>query len=243
MEFQNASLNSILRQQFPKGIGLRERKIGRQRLVEINFASAAERDQALMKPFNIQNQPIKVSKTLDKNADVVRIGISEIPHEQEDFLKYRLIELFSKYGEILRFIEDGLWSNGRGFTLNREKTKQFLELEPQIPSWEEGHFLRLNWNTMKLICTYCHVDNHLRNNCPEMREVRLSLDPPCKCFSLPSLYHYENLINYPMCHCFCFSLWFQLDTRAKRLAKVSQIISLFFYSVYFNPNKAIIILS
>ncbi|OBZ81399.1 hypothetical protein A0J61_10552 [Choanephora cucurbitarum] len=168
----------MLRQQFPSGIGLRKRKIGRQRLVEINFASAAERDEALMKPFNIQNQPIKISKTLDKNADVVRIGISEIPHEQEDFLKFRLIELFSKYGEILeigiRFIEDGHWFNGQGFvTLNRDKTKQFLELEPQIPSWEEGHFLSLNWNTMKPICTYCHACylcgsyGHLRAKCLE----------------------------------------------------------------------------
>ncbi|OBZ84861.1 hypothetical protein A0J61_07084 [Choanephora cucurbitarum] len=110
LDFQTESLNNILRDQFPSNIGLRERRVGRQRFVEINFLSADERDQALLKPLVIQDQPLQVSRTLDSNANVVRIGIAEIPHEQEAILKPKLIDLLSQYGDIfgigLRYIED-----------------------------------------------------------------------------------------------------------------------------------------
>ncbi|KAI8385788.1 hypothetical protein BD560DRAFT_312612, partial [Blakeslea trispora] len=173
LNFQNKSLNCILRDKFPSGIGLRERRVGRQRFVEINFPSAEERDQALLNPFVIQDQPLQVSRTLDSNANVVRIGIAEIPHEQEAILKPELIDLLSQYGDILeiglRYIEDGHWFNGRGFvTLNRDKTKQFLPLSSQIPSWEKDHSLRLSWKNMQPVCAYCHADDHLKANCPKL---------------------------------------------------------------------------
>ncbi|KAI8338336.1 hypothetical protein BD560DRAFT_428264 [Blakeslea trispora] len=111
IQLTNKSLNCILRDQFPSGIGLRERKVGRQRFVEINFPSAEERNQALSNPFVIEDQPLQVSRTLNSNANVVRIGIAEIPHEREAILKPKLIDLLSQYGDILeiglRYIEDG----------------------------------------------------------------------------------------------------------------------------------------
>ena len=63
-----------------------------------------------MKPFVVHDQPLRVSRSLNSNADVVRVGIAEIPHEQEAVLKPKLINPMSQYGDILeiglRYIED-----------------------------------------------------------------------------------------------------------------------------------------
>ncbi|KAI8331964.1 hypothetical protein BD560DRAFT_462304 [Blakeslea trispora] len=155
MNFQEKSLNSILRDQFPNGIGLRERKIGRQRLVEINFASEAARVQALSKPFMIQGETLKF----------------------EECLKPKLITLLSQYGDILeiglRYIEDGHWFNGRGFvTSNRDKNKTFLPLSSQIPSWIKDHSICLSLKNMKPVCAYCHADNYLKASCPKLKPSR-----------------------------------------------------------------------
>jgi hypothetical protein len=42
-----------------------------------------------------------VSKSLDANANVIRVGISEIPFLAADYIQPRLVEIFQGYGDIL----------------------------------------------------------------------------------------------------------------------------------------------
>ncbi|KAG0898046.1 hypothetical protein G6F34_005947 [Rhizopus arrhizus] len=87
---------------------------------------------------------------MDKNSEVVRIGITNIPYEKNDKLKPLMIQLFEKYGSILEIglhhTVDGGWFNGRGYvTLVKDKTKNYEPLTSQIPSWEQDHNLHIVW--------------------------------------------------------------------------------------------------
>ncbi|KAG1127987.1 hypothetical protein G6F42_006385 [Rhizopus arrhizus] len=178
LNFKDRSLNLVLRDQFPKGIGLRERKIGRtHQYIELNFDNEEDKMDALKKEFLILDRKIKVQTTMDKNSEVIRIGITNIPYEKDDKLKPLMIQLFEKYGSILEIglhhTVDGGWFNGRGYvTLVKNKTKSYEPLTPQIPSWEQDHYLHIVWSNMKPICNYCHVDDHTRVNCPVLLRRR-----------------------------------------------------------------------
>ncbi|KAG0849635.1 hypothetical protein G6F17_010598 [Rhizopus arrhizus] len=178
LNFKDRSLNLVLRDQFPKGIDLRERKIGRtHQYIELNFDNEEHKMDALKKEFLILDRKIKVQTTMDKNSEVIRIGITNIPYEKDDKLKPLMIQLFEKYGSILEIglhhTVDGGWFNGRGYvTLVKDKAKNYEPLTPQIPSWEQGHYLHIVWSNMKPICNYCHVDDHTRVNCPVLLRRR-----------------------------------------------------------------------
>ncbi|KAG1056048.1 hypothetical protein G6F43_002026 [Rhizopus delemar] len=102
LNFKDRSLNLVLRDQFPKGIGLRERKVGRvHQYIELNFDNEEDKMEALNKELLILGRKIKVQATMDKNSDVIRIGITNIPYEKDDKLKPLMIQLFEKYGSIL----------------------------------------------------------------------------------------------------------------------------------------------
>ncbi|KAG0854637.1 hypothetical protein G6F17_006177 [Rhizopus arrhizus] len=151
LNFKDKSLNLVLRDQFPKGIGLRERKIGRtHQYIELNFDNEEDKMDALKKEFLILDRKIKVQTTMDKNSEVIRIGITNIPYEKDDKLKPLMIQLFEKYGSILEIglhhTVDGGWFNGRGYvTLVKDKAKNYEPLTPQIPSWEQDHNLHIVW--------------------------------------------------------------------------------------------------
>ncbi|KAG1340782.1 hypothetical protein G6F62_005301 [Rhizopus arrhizus] len=151
LNFKDKSLNLVLRDQFPKGIGLRERKIGRtHQYIELNFDNEEDKMDALKKEFLILDRKIKVQTTMDKNSEVIRIGITNIPYEKDDKLKPLMIQLFEKYGSNLKIglhhTVDGGWFNGRGYvTLVKDKTKNYEPLTPQIPSWEQDHNLHIVW--------------------------------------------------------------------------------------------------
>ncbi|KAI9468110.1 MAG: hypothetical protein EXX96DRAFT_456803, partial [Benjaminiella poitrasii] len=173
MDFREKSLNTILREQYPKGVGLRECYVTRtKQYIELNFASVADRDKTLQKPFLLFGKTILVCTTLDKNAHIYLINISNIHHDTEDILKPNLLAFFSQYGDFLelglRYIADGGWFNGHGYvTLNCDKTKTYARtLAPQILSWEQEHMLHLVWKDMQFICRRCHADTHTSANCP-----------------------------------------------------------------------------
>ncbi|KAG1106842.1 hypothetical protein G6F40_010339 [Rhizopus arrhizus] len=165
LNFKDRSLNLVLRDQFPKGIGLRERKIGRtHQYIELNFDNEEDKMDALKK------------------------RITNIPYEKDDKLKPLMIQLFEKYGSILEIglhhTVDGGWFNGRGYvTLVKDKAKNYEPLTPQIPSWEQDHNLHIVWSNMKPICNYCHVDDHTRVNCPVLLRKRKA------CFICESTQH------------------------------------------------------
>jgi hypothetical protein len=173
MNFKEKSLYKYLREQYPRGLGLRMRHVGKKnQYIEINFRTLVERDEAVKK-FTIFGKDIKVDRTLDKGASIVRVGISNIPFEDEEFLKPRMIQIFKKYGEILEIglhhVIDGGWFTGKGFvTLNKKKDTTYAELTPQIASWDAEVKLHLVYTNMKPICSYCHVDDHVRFNCPAL---------------------------------------------------------------------------
>ncbi|KAG0751781.1 hypothetical protein G6F22_015171 [Rhizopus arrhizus] len=96
---------------------------------------------------------------MDKNLEVIRIGITNIPYEKDDKLKPLMIQLFEKYESILEIglhhTVDGGWFNGRGYvTLVKDKAKNYEPLTPQIPSWEQGQYLHIVWSNMKSICNH-----------------------------------------------------------------------------------------
>ncbi|KAG1057096.1 hypothetical protein G6F43_001037 [Rhizopus delemar] len=88
LNFKDRSLNLVLRDQFPKGIGFRERKFGRaHQYIELNFDNEEDKMEALNQEFLILGRKIQVQVTTDKNSDVIRIGITNIPYEKDDKLK------------------------------------------------------------------------------------------------------------------------------------------------------------
>ncbi|KAG1562457.1 hypothetical protein G6F46_010503 [Rhizopus delemar] len=176
LNFKDRSLNLVLRDKFPKGIGLRERKIGRtHQYIELNFDNEEDKMEALNKEFLNLGRKIKVQAMMDKNSNVIRIGITNIPYEKYDKLKPLMIQLFEKYGSILEttlhHTVDGDWFNGRVYvTLVKNKTKNYEPLTPQIPSWEQDHYLHIVWSNMKPICNHYH--DHTLVNCPVLLRRR-----------------------------------------------------------------------
>lgn len=181
MEFKDTSLLKILREQFPKCLGLKPRIIGKnkKKAIELGFSTENLCRNALLKEFKVNGKVIEVNKTLNHTAIVINIGISEIPLMEEDELKSALIKTFERYGDILNIgiskSGDSDWSTGRGFaTLNRDKLKESTYASTLTPQVElegfPGTKLHLVWSQMKPICTDYHTDEHIRFDCPKRRQ-------------------------------------------------------------------------
>ncbi|KAK4509740.1 uncharacterized protein ATC70_010490 [Mucor velutinosus] len=180
MEFKDTTLLKVLREQFPKCLGLKPRIIGknRKKAIELGFSTENLCRDALLKEFKVNGKVIEVNKTLNHTANVINIGISEIPLMEEDELKPALIKTFERYGDILNIgiskSGDSDWFTGRGFaTLNRDKLKESTYANTLTPQVElegfPGAHLHLVWSQMKPICTDCHTDEHVRLDCPKRR--------------------------------------------------------------------------
>lgn len=77
MTFKDKNLNTVLKELFPEGLGLRMRHFGKKlQYIELNFRSSEDREEAL-------NKKIRADRTLDKDASVTRVGISNIPFEDD----------------------------------------------------------------------------------------------------------------------------------------------------------------
>ncbi|KAK4520147.1 phosphatidylinositol-4- kinase [Mucor velutinosus] len=157
------------------------------KVIEINFPSQEDCEEALNKELVLQGKVIKVNKALDKNANVLRVGVSELPHKTEEVLKPLMVETFQKYGDILNlglsYTKDGNWFTGRGFvTLNRDKLKSYAaELTPQIQFGNFKEKPHLVWSNMNPICQDCHTDDHIKADCPRTKRKA--------CFRCGSLEH------------------------------------------------------
>ncbi|CAO3609279.1 unnamed protein product [Mucor fragilis] len=176
MHFKEKSLSNCLREQYPKGLGIRHRVVGKNhKVIEINFPAEEDCMAALQKEFVLQGRTIQVNKTLDKHANVIRVSISAIPYKPVEALKPLLIKTFENYGDILNVglchSKDGDWFTGRGFvTLNIDTSKHYAaELRPQIAFGDFQENLRLVWSNMQPICTDCHNDDHVKADCPRKR--------------------------------------------------------------------------
>lgn len=177
MVFKGKTLPTCLREQYPKGLGIRHRMVSKNhKVIEMNFPTEQDCMEALGKEFTLQGKSIQVNKALDRNANVVRVTVSAIPYKPVDFLKPLLIKTFEKYGDILNVglchSKDGDWFTGRGFvTLNLDKTKQYeAELTPQITFGDFKEKIRLVWTNMQPICRQCHTDDHVLADCPRTRK-------------------------------------------------------------------------
>ncbi|GAN11675.1 hypothetical protein MAM1_0803d11256, partial [Mucor ambiguus] len=176
MHFKEKSLSSCLREQFPKGLGIRHRVVGKNhKVIEINFPTEEDCMVALQKEFVLQGTTIQVNKTLDKHANIFRVNISAIPYKSVEVLQPMLIDTFTEYGDILNVglchSKDGDWFTGRGFvTLNIDQSKQYAaELRPQVAFAGSQENLRLTWANMQPICADCHTDDHVKADCPRKR--------------------------------------------------------------------------
>lgn len=128
------SLLSLLKTQYPEGIAITERSrsivAGRgkltyktKRYLEIAFDNEAVLKQALSRPFEIQDQAIKFSKTLNKaNGEAYQLHISDI-EQLGNPLKYQetLLQLLSKYGKVeclyLHYTKEANWFTGEGYAI------------------------------------------------------------------------------------------------------------------------------
>ncbi|GAN11816.1 hypothetical protein MAM1_1036d11425 [Mucor ambiguus] len=180
MEFKDTTLLKVLREQFPKCLGLKPRVIGKnkKKAIELGFSTERLCRDALLKEFKVNGKDIEINKTLNHTANVINIGISEIPLMEEDELKLALIKTFERYGDILNIgitkSGDSDWFTGRGFaTINRDKLKEASytnSLTPQVElEGSPGTFLHLVWSQMKPICSDCHTDEHVKIDCPKRR--------------------------------------------------------------------------
>ncbi|KAK4517559.1 uncharacterized protein ATC70_000899 [Mucor velutinosus] len=189
MVFKEKTLPSCLRAQYPKGLGIRHRMVGKNhKVIEMNFSTEQDCMEALGKDFVLQGKTIQVSKALDKNANVVRVTVSAIPYKPVEFLKPLLIQTFKQYGDILHVglyhSKDSNWFTGRGFvTLNMDRSKQYeAEVAPQIPFGDFPEKIRLVWTNMQPICKGCHTDEHVKADCPRAKKKAFH-----KCGSLEHL--------------------------------------------------------
>ncbi|KAG1530130.1 hypothetical protein G6F45_013681 [Rhizopus arrhizus] len=65
LNFKDRSLNLVLRDKFPNGIDLRERKVGRaHQYIELNFDNEEDKMEALNKEFLILGRKIEVQATM-----------------------------------------------------------------------------------------------------------------------------------------------------------------------------------
>jgi hypothetical protein len=189
MNFKEKSLDCVLKDVYPNGLGMKKRLVGKSKqYIELNFKTESDCKAALEKKLFIQDKEIPVSKSLDANANVIRVGISEIPFLAADYIQPRLVEIFQGYGDILNIglchIVTSGWFTGRGFvTLNRDKTKVYAkELTPQV-EFENGRMLHLVWSNMRPVCKVCHVDSHIKADCPKVLATKK------RCFLCQSPHH------------------------------------------------------
>ncbi|KAK4509527.1 L-serine ammonia-lyase [Mucor velutinosus] len=170
MVFKEKTLPSCLRAQYPKGLGIRHRMVGKNhKVIEMNFSTEQDCMEALGKEFVLHGKTIQVSKALDKNANVVRVTVSAISYKPVEFLKPLLIQTFEQYGDILNVglchSRDGNWFTGRGFvTLNMDRSKQYeAEVAPQIPFEDFPEKIRLADcpRAKKKVCHKCGNLEHL----------------------------------------------------------------------------------
>ncbi|KAL9536442.1 hypothetical protein MBANPS3_012647, partial [Mucor bainieri] len=166
----------VLRKQFPDALGLRIRNVSQTtKYFEINFRTAAAREDALKKEFEYDGKKVLVSRTLPKDTTILRVSVSNLPYEDEEKLKAEMSKIFDKHGEILEMgllhTVHGHFFTGRGFvTLNVVPGKAYAPLEPQIDSWETGETLKITYQGMKPSCSRCHVTDHVFGNCPVMSQ-------------------------------------------------------------------------
>ncbi|KAL9538564.1 hypothetical protein PS6_011523 [Mucor atramentarius] len=99
-EFKGKFLLKILREQFPKCLGLKIRIIGKnkKKASELGFSIENLCRDALLKEFKVNRKVIEVKKTtFNHTANVINIGISEkIPLMEKDELKPALIKAFQR---------------------------------------------------------------------------------------------------------------------------------------------------
>ncbi|KAI8090924.1 uncharacterized protein B0P05DRAFT_527991 [Gilbertella persicaria] len=78
-------LSSLL---YPNGLSLRTRIIGqKQHSVDISFRTTKELEEALNKEFILHDRRIQVNRIFEKDSTIVRVGISNIPFEDEVFFE------------------------------------------------------------------------------------------------------------------------------------------------------------
>ncbi|KAG2215908.1 hypothetical protein INT46_004164 [Mucor plumbeus] len=175
MEFKEKSILKVLREQYPKALGLKPRIVGKnkRKAIEIGFSTENACKEALLKEFQVNGKTIEVNKTLSHDAKVINIGITELPLLEDDILKDALVKTFEQYGDVLNVgiakSGDSDWFTGRGYaTINsKNKEKDFKELTPQVTLEGTNRSLNLVWSQMKPICPDCHTDNHNKFNCPK----------------------------------------------------------------------------
>ena len=189
LKFRDSSLLNSLRDQYPSAIGLQLRNMGKtQKFAEISFESDMECKAVLSKQFILEEKTIVASKTLDKNANIVRLGISNIPHKSDVYIQEQLMSTLVSYGDILNLgvykTKEGKFFTGRAYaTLNIDKRKTYAKaLSPQI-DYDGDKKLHLVYSGMKPICAQCHVDDHIRANCPKLLAKRKT------CYRCSSLDH------------------------------------------------------
>lgn len=190
MTFGQKDLNTILREQYPTGLILTMRAVGKsKKFFEISFLNEEERIAALNRQFTVHGKDIVVSPTLGTNANIIRVGITGIPGLDENSIRVRLTEILSQCGDILELglhhIPSGHWFNGRGFaTLNRDTSKVYpAELHHQI-DFSGDRKITLVWSNMKMVCKECHSEDHIKADCPVVLERNLK-----RCFECQSPDH------------------------------------------------------
>ena len=172
----NKELNVILREQYPAGLILTMRAVGKtKKFFEISFLNEEGRVEALNRPFKIQDKEIVVSPTLGSGSRIVRVGITGIPGMDSATICKRLTEILSPCGDILElglhYMPSGHWFNGRGFaTLNCASDKTYNgKLKHQMP-FNQHRNITLVWSNMGVVCKECHSDEHIKADCPVYRE-------------------------------------------------------------------------
>ncbi|CEP08522.1 hypothetical protein, partial, partial [Parasitella parasitica] len=190
------------------GLRIRQATKGTQ-YFEINFRTAAAREEALKKDFTYKYKKSTVSRTFPKDATIIRVSISDLPYEDETILKDHMSNIFKYYGEILEmgllYTVHGHWFTGRGFvTLNQIPGRDYKDLTPQIDSWDDNDRLKLTYTNMKPSCSRCHVTDHVFGNCPTMiRRIK-------QCYICG---HSDHL------QAGCPEAWWNLKKMAKKIAK------------------------
>ncbi|CEP13440.1 hypothetical protein [Parasitella parasitica] len=199
-------LGVLLREQYPEALGLRicQATKGTQ-YFEINFRTAAAREEALKKDFTYKYKKSTVSRTFPKDATIIRVSISDLPYEDETILKDHMSDIFKYYGEILEmgilYTVHGHWFTGRGFvTLNQiPPGRNYNHLTPQIHSWDDNDRLALTYTNMKPSCSRCRVTDHV-------------FDPTfSQCYYICG--HSDHL------QAGCPEAWWNLKKMAKKIAK------------------------
>ena len=119
MMFKDKNLLIIMREQYPNSLGMKPRIIGKnkRKVVELSLSTEKECKEELLKEFVVEGKAFEVSKILNSTSQVIQVGITEIPLDDEDALMESLFKTFEKYGDILDIgltkVEDHEWFTGR----------------------------------------------------------------------------------------------------------------------------------